>query len=105
MIVRLAILLVAFAATSLSAHAGELRPEDRRSDTGSMSTELQAMQADDSANPASLWVLDGEALWTRPEGSAKASCSSCHGDAAASMRGVSARYPSFDARLGRTIDV
>ena len=33
-----------------------------------MSPETRAMQDDDAANPGMLWVLDGEALWHRPEG-------------------------------------
>ena len=30
---------------------------------------------------------------------------SCHGDAAAAMRGVAARYPAFDAALGQPVDL
>jgi sulfur-oxidizing protein SoxA len=55
------------------------------------------MQDDDSANPGMLWVLDGESLWNRKEGSANRSCVDCHGDARASMKGVAARYPALDA--------
>ena len=39
------------------------------------------MQDDDTANPGMLWVLDGEALWTRKAGAAAQSCADCHGDA------------------------
>ena len=85
--------------------AGEIPAEARRSDTITMSAELQAMQADDSANPASLFVLDGEALWSRrPKADAK-SCADCHGDARVSMKGVAARYPAHDASTGRLLDV
>jgi sulfur-oxidizing protein SoxA len=87
------------------AWAGDIPQAERRSDTGSMSTELQAMQTDETANPASLWALDGEALWTRrpaPEGK---SCADCHGEATQSMRGVAARYPAFDAASGRVLDL
>ncbi len=62
---------------------------------------IRAMQDDDAANPGSLWVQGGEALWAEPGASGR-SCASCHGPAAA-MRGVSARYPAYDAALGRPL--
>jgi hypothetical protein len=84
-------LLMALGIISLSAAAAE----PRKSGFEYMSPATQAMQKDDTQNPAMLWVKDGEALWNKDEGGA-ASCASCHGDAAASMRGVAA--PSgFDA--------
>src|SRR5262249_34926644 len=70
-----------------------------------MSPETQAMQKDDTSNPGMLWVLDGERLWQRQEGSAKLACAGCHGDAAQSMRGVAARYPAFDEKSGRPVDL
>jgi sulfur-oxidizing protein SoxA len=76
-----------------------------RSGYAYMTPELRAMQDDDGANPAMLWVRDGEAAWSRPAGAAKVSCASCHGDARASMRGVAARYPAFDAVAGRPLDL
>src|SRR5207249_3413463 len=63
-----------------------------------------AMQDDDRSNPGMLWVLEGEALWSRKAGSADRSCADCHGDAA-SMKGVAARYPVFDTRIERPIDL
>jgi sulfur-oxidizing protein SoxA len=70
-----------------------------------MAPELQRMQDDDSANPGMLWVLDGEVLWQRKDGSAGKSCADCHGEAARSMKGVARRYPTFDQTLGRPIDL
>ena len=70
-----------------------------------MAPDTQAMQNDDTANPGMLWVLDGEALWKRKAGSADKACADCHGDAAASMKGVAARYPVFDKALGRPVDL
>ena len=52
-----------------------------------------------------LWVLDGEARWARAEGARGRACADCHGDARESMRGVAARYPSFDPVAGRVIDL
>ena len=98
-------LALAFLLMTLSAQAGEIAPAERRSDTVTMSPELRAMQADDMANPASLWALDGQALWDAGAGSSGKSCSDCHGDARASMKGVAARYPAFDAASGRVLDL
>ena len=70
-----------------------------------MTPETQAMQNDDTANPGMLWVLDGESLWKTEGRRADKACADCHGDAAASMKGVAARYPAFDKALGRPVDL
>src|SRR5260370_23683952 len=70
-----------------------------------MAGETRAMEGADSANPATLWVLDGETLWQRKEGSDGKSCADCHGDAGTSMKGVAARYPGFNAVRGRPVDL
>jgi len=82
-----------------------IRPEDTRSGYHFQSRETQAMQDDDLANPGFLWVLKGEDLWRKAAGAAGKSCASCHQDAAKSMKGVAARYPAFDARAGRVINL
>jgi L-cysteine S-thiosulfotransferase len=98
-----AVVLLAIAAgTTLAA---EIPPAERKSGYDQMGPDSRAMQDDDSANPAMLWVLDGEALWQRKAGTANKSCVDCHGDAAASMKGVAARYPAFDAARGRPVDL
>lgn len=77
----------------------------RMSGTAFMGPSTQAMQRDDSLNPAMLWVKEGETAWHRnDEGNGK-SCASCHGDAQSAMRGVAARYPAFDAQAGRPINL
>jgi L-cysteine S-thiosulfotransferase len=98
---------VVFAATVMgsTAVAVEIPPSDRKSDYEFMGRETRAMQDDDTANPAMLWVLDGEALWNHKEGSAAKSCADCHGDARTSMKGVAARYPAFNTARGRPIDL
>jgi sulfur-oxidizing protein SoxA len=63
------------------------------------------MQDDDATNPAMLWVVEGQALWKAKPDPASRSCEDCHGDAAASMKGVAARYPAFDAATGRPVDL
>jgi len=79
--------------------------QERRSGLLDMRPEAQAMQRDDSMNPGMLWVLDGEALWQRKPTPSAQACADCHGDAAASMRGVAARYPAIDAASGAAIDL
>jgi sulfur-oxidizing protein SoxA len=78
-------------------------PDTRRPGFDFMTPAVQALQRDDSQNPAMLWVQDGEALWNRAAGPAGRSCASCHGDARQSMRGAGARYPRFDAALARPL--
>jgi sulfur-oxidizing protein SoxA len=70
-----------------------------------MSRDTRAMQDDDTANPAMLSVLDGEALWNQKAGASGKSCADCHGDAAMSMKGVAARYPAFDATQRQPVDL
>jgi sulfur-oxidizing protein SoxA len=67
--------------------------------------DIRALQADDFANPGMLWVTRGEKLWNTAAGSSGKSCASCHQDAAVSMRGVSARYPRVDAKVGKLINI
>jgi len=88
-----------------SGDAGNIPLDQRRSSYELMSPPTRAMQDDDTANPGTLWVLDGEALWQRESGAAGQACAGCHGDAAQSMKGVAARYPAFDASSGRPIDL
>lgn len=70
---------------------------ERRSGYDDASPDTRAMQDDDAANPAFLWVTQGQSLWSEPEGTAGKSCASCHGDVA-SMHGVATHYPAFDAK-------
>lgn len=57
-----------------------------------MSVATQAMQRDDAANPAWLWVEDGRQRFA-------AQCARCHDPAA--MAGVAPRYPAWDERAQR----
>jgi L-cysteine S-thiosulfotransferase len=84
--------------------AGAAAQEPRRSSYLDMGPALRAMQDDDAANPASLWVLEGEAIWTRRDGRENKSCADCHG-AASSLGGVPARYPAFDASADKPLDL
>ena len=93
------------ALVAMASGAADIAPADQRSGYAFMGRETRAMQDDDTANPGMLFVLDGEALWGRKVGDAAKSCADCHGDATASMSGVAARYPAFDAARGRPIDL
>jgi len=103
--IRALAILAALCAAGIGALAAEIPPGERRSAYDTMSRETRAMQDDDTANPATLWVLDGETLWTAKTGDARKSCADCHGDAAQSMKGVAARYPAFDAAPGTVVDL
>jgi len=105
MIRRLPVAALLAAAFAFPAFAAEIPPAERKSDYEFMGPQTRAMQDDDTANPGMLGVLDGEALWKARDGAAGKSCADCHGDARVSMKGVAARYPAFDAALGRPIDL
>jgi sulfur-oxidizing protein SoxA len=62
-----------------------------------MSPDTKAMQDELLLNPAYFAVLDGQALWHEATGPKNASCASCHGDAAVSMKGVAASFPKLSS--------
>ena len=92
-------LLLALTALLATAPAAD----ERRSGFDDMTPATQALQRDDTLNPAMLWVKDGERAWSEGAGGADKSCADCHGDAARSMRGVAARHPAFDTATGRPL--
>jgi len=57
--------LLAAAGAAASAGSG-IALAERRSGYDLMSPQTRAMQDDDAGNPATLWVLEGEALWRVP---------------------------------------
>jgi L-cysteine S-thiosulfotransferase len=59
-----------------------------------MSPATQALQNDDTQNPAFLWVKDGQQRFD-------AACANCH--TPNSLRGVAPRYPAWDAALGKPV--
>lgn len=83
----------------------EIPMSERKSGYDFMGKQTQAMQDDDTSNPGTLSVLDGEALWNRHAGTANKSCADCHGGARASMKGVAARHPKFSKPLGRPVNL
>jgi sulfur-oxidizing protein SoxA len=99
---RAAVFLAVFV---LSASAAEIPLPERRSGYDFMSRETRVIQDDDAANPGMLWVLDGETLWNTKAGAAVRACVDCHGNARASMKGVAARYPAFNATRLRPVNL
>ena len=99
--VLLLLVLLAFACSA----GAETPLGERRSGYQDMGRETRAMQDDDATNPATLWVLDGEALWARKAGAAGKACADCHQDARVSMKGVAARYPAFDAATRKIVNL
>ncbi len=59
-----------------------------------MSPATQALQNDDTQNPAFLWVKDGQHRFD-------AACANCH--TPHSLRGVATRYPAWDATLAKPV--
>jgi sulfur-oxidizing protein SoxA len=102
--IRVAVLIVGILASGFAA-AADIPPGERRSGFDFMTRETQAMQQEDALNPGMLWVADGEAAWTAAPAAGSKACTGCHGDAVDSMRGVAARYPAFDDRAGKPVDL
>jgi len=74
---------------------GEQPSDKRQSSYMLMSPATRAMQDDEALNPATFWVLDGQALWGEAAGKKNVSCAQCHGNAAVSMKGVAASFPKI----------
>jgi L-cysteine S-thiosulfotransferase len=98
-------LIGAMTSTTTVSRAAEIPLNERKSGYEFMGRDSRAMQDDDTANPGTFSVLDGEALWKRKDGSGGKSCADCHGEASESMKGVAARYPAFNAARGRPINL
>ncbi|RJG16098.1 sulfur oxidation c-type cytochrome SoxA [Massilia cavernae] len=89
----------------IAAAAMAVEPGQRRSGFDFMSESTRTMQRDDTQNPAMLWVSEGEAMWQAKAGKDGKSCASCHGDAKSTMRGVAARFPTFDESANGVINL
>lgn len=96
-----AVFAAAFAATFCA--TASLAQVPQRSGYDDMTPALQAMQRDDTRNPALLWVADGAAQWATPVGAANRACADCHTEARRTIRGAAARYPAWDERLARPL--
>ncbi|MEL6217388.1 MAG: sulfur oxidation c-type cytochrome SoxA [Pseudomonadota bacterium] len=63
--------------------------------------ETQALETDDFENPAMVAVDYGRDLWETPAGASNQSCADCHGDVEASMAGLRANMPVWNASAGK----
>ena len=67
--------------------------------------DVQALQADEFANPAQLWLSQGAQAWRLPSAANGKSCASCHGEDVGKMKGVATRYPAIDVASGRLFNL
>lgn len=67
--------------------------------------DVKALQSDEFANPAQLWLSQGLQAWGQASAVNGKSCASCHGTASGSMKGVATRYPAIDAASGRLFNL
>ncbi len=100
---KAAALLLALAAGAALAQEAK-RPTPLLPGPRFQSADVQALQADDFANPGMLWVARGDELWRAPGANGKR-CADCHGEDAASIKGAAARHPRHDPSLGRLADL
>ncbi len=98
------VLLASVSAAQAQDHA-PYQVGDLRSGYTYLSPDLQQQQNDELGNQGMLWVERGAAIWRTPAGGAGKACASCHGDAAASMKGVRAGYPRWSDAAGKPIDL
>jgi L-cysteine S-thiosulfotransferase len=68
----------------------------QRSSYFEMSAATQALQRDDTQNPAMLWAQDGKRLFSLVSPANGKSCASCH-TSQPNMSSVALRYPASDA--------
>jgi len=101
----LSLLMLPIGASADEKNWGTYQVDDRRSGYTYAAAETRAMQDDDFANPAFIWVDQGETLWSEVEGEAGKSCQSCHGDAAKSMKSVGGAYPKYDFKTKKLMNV
>jgi sulfur-oxidizing protein SoxA len=96
------LLMVALATALPAARAAEpVRAiEAPISGTAFQSDEIRALQADEFANPALLWIDRGRTLWTEAAPGGGPACASCHGENGVDLAGAATRYPRFDEATG-----
>lgn len=104
--------VVACAATTMPNPYGD-EPGDVWSGYETATPETRAMQDDDFENPTMPYVDAAAEIYSTPAGEANKSCADCHGapdDASGGptgipMKGVYARYPVYDEKTQKPINV
>ena len=96
--------LLTLGATRIATSADEPQPgipwSRQKSGLEFQSKSNRDRQLDLATNPGMLWVDQGQALWSKPEGKSAKSCQDCHREPER-MKGVAARYPVWDAKAKR----
>ena len=82
-----------------------IAPEDIRSGYEFLQPDTRFLQDDDFSNPGYLWIDRGERLFLEPSPEGGPACSSCHASQDLTLSGVAARYPAFDAREGKLVNL
>lgn len=100
-----AVVAVTLFSSGAAAQARSIALPDLRAGSTYMGADLRAMQADDFANPGMLWVEKGAKLWNTQAGAQGQACATCHQDASTSMKGAAARYPAFDTKAGKLLNL
>jgi L-cysteine S-thiosulfotransferase len=103
-IVGMAVMLAAVHAFGQTGSPFGIPAADTKSGREFLAPETQAQQDDLTINPGMLWVKQGEKLWQEAAGPQAKSCASCH-DEPSSFKGVATRYPLYDARLKRLLNL
>lgn len=93
-------IIVAQTSTSADEPQPEIPWTRQKSGFEFQSKSNQQRQLDLATNPGMLWVDQGTALWSKPEGKSGKSCQDCHREPE-SMKGVAPRYPVWDAKANR----
>ncbi len=100
--IDVAALVIALASFSLASLG--IAQDIRKSGFDFMQPATQALQKDDTQNPAMLWVKDGQAIWAQRDGKARKSCADCHGEINR-MRGVATRYPQYSGNAKHVVNL
>ena len=86
----------------VSSFANERLPIQVQSGNAFLSPAMLAMQNDPMANPISLWLDKGQALWASSD--TKASCAQCHGPMEKNKTFAS-QFPKWSATLKKLINL
>jgi sulfur-oxidizing protein SoxA len=75
------------------------------SGTEFLSPEMARQQADETRNPAFLWVEQGREQFSRRPAPDTQACIGCHAEPQLSLRGAATRYPQVDAATGTLLNL
>ncbi len=79
-------------------------PSPVRSGTTFLTSETQALQSDDFANPGFLWVTKGEVLFDEARENVPA-CRNCHSGENLPLEAAAATYPKYSKAVGTLVNL